>query len=303
LGLQDKWKVLLEKQTKLQEAKKIEREEKYKEWMTKYWIKNNRQRYDISQKMIAELNGKLTECSSDDKQCKDDLESKIKWYQQTMTSLDEMKRFFIGEIEKQNPKKFENTPENLELEKNLLYYRNHYAKNQLGIVDKTITREYLELELQINPDLADYTTQRKAEIDNILANMDKNSKLIETKELEIDAKLKKYYEGFDDEWKEREKDMQELDEKMKEHNNVEIVRHIKEHWIDKINRHKKDIDQYLADTQAEYDQCKDTVCQEKVQKMIDWVKDTQSNLQKIIDFFTQKMEQYMNKEDIKIIQG
>jgi len=191
LALQDKWKVLHEKQTKLQEAKKAERDQKYKEWMTKYWIKNNRQRYDISQKMIAELNDKLAKCSSDDKQCKDDLEAKIKWYQQTISSLDEMKKFFIGEIEKLNPKKFENTPENLELEKNLLYYRNHYSKNQLGIVDKTITREYLELELQINPDLADYTTQRKSEIDSLLANMDKNSKLIQSKELEIDAKLKK----------------------------------------------------------------------------------------------------------------
>jgi len=53
-----------------------------------------------------------------------------------------MQDFFNKELEKHEPKKFEFTPENLELEKNLLYYKNHYAKNQLGIIDKIITRDY-----------------------------------------------------------------------------------------------------------------------------------------------------------------
>jgi len=53
-----------------------------------------------------------------------------------------MHDFFSKQSEKNEPATFELTPENLQLENTLLYYKNHYAKNQLGIIDKTITKEY-----------------------------------------------------------------------------------------------------------------------------------------------------------------
>jgi len=61
-----------------------------------------------------------------------------------INSNDKMKEFFNEQAEEYENeiKHFEMTPDALELEKNLIYYKNHSAKNQLGIIDKTITKEY-----------------------------------------------------------------------------------------------------------------------------------------------------------------
>merc|ERR1712007_351735 len=117
------------------------------------------------------------------------------------------------------------------------------------------------------------------------------------------GKLKKLYEGFDNEWAERNEKMEELEKHIENHNSAEIVRHIKEHWINKITKHKKDLSEYLISKNTELTECKDDLCKQKVQKIIDWIKKTNDNMDQIISFFQKKMEEYMDKEDIKIMEG
>jgi len=133
--------------------------------------------------------------------------------------------------------------------------------------------------------------------------MDAHTKLLEGKEFEIDAKLKKLYEGFDSEWAERMERIKEIDEHLKVHNSVEIVRHIKANYLAKINKHKLEAEGYLHDKNSDLSNCKDSICKAKAQKLIDWVTKNISNLESIIEFFQEKMQEYMSKGDIKIIDG
>jgi len=133
--------------------------------------------------------------------------------------------------------------------------------------------------------------------------MQNHTKLLDAKEVEIDAKIKKFYEGFDSEWAERNKNIKEIDEHLKVHNSVEVVRHIRDHYLKKITDHKKDAEDYLSGKKSELNDCKHIVCKTKVQKLIDWTEKTIGHLQKIIKFFEDKIQQYMTKEDIKIIDG
>jgi len=157
--------------------------------------------------------------------------------------------------------------------------------------------------LKINPYLTDYSSKRKAELESLLKNMNNHAQLLKDKETEVDSKLKKLYEGFDNEWAERNEKMEELEKHIENHNSAEIVRHIKEHWINKITKHKKDLSEYLISKNTELTECKDDLCKQKVQKIIDWIKKTNDNMDQIISFFQKKMEEYMDKEDIKIMEG
>jgi len=156
--------------------------------------------------------------------------------------------------------------------------------------------------LKINPYLTDYSSKRKAELESLLKNMNNHAQLLKDKETEVDSKLKKLYEGFDNEWAERNEKMEELDKHIENHNSAETVRHIKEHWINKITKHKKDLSEYLISKNTELTECKDDLCKQKVQKIIDWIKKTNDNMDQIISFFQKKMEEYMDKEDIKIME-
>jgi len=119
-----------------------ERKENYKKWIREYWLKNNTKRNDGLQKKLNHYEAELKKCSANDSECVDDIQEKIDWYTKIINSNNKMKEFFYEQLEKNEEKKFEMTAENLELENNLLYYKNHYAKNQLGIVDTTITKDY-----------------------------------------------------------------------------------------------------------------------------------------------------------------
>merc|ERR1712050_455499 len=136
----------------------------------------------------------------------------------------------------------------------------------------------------------------------LLKNMDSHAQLLKNKEIEFYNKLKKFYEGFDEEWENRKQKFIELNEYMESKNAVEVVRHIKEHWIDKISSHKKNLNQHLRSKMIELDECKDDVCEQKVQKIIDWLKKAINNMDQIIKFFEAKMEQYMDKDDVKIME-
>jgi len=191
------------------------------------------------------------------------------------------------------------TPDVLELEKNLIYYKNHSAKNQLGIIDKTITKEYLDLEVQINPALKDYSTQRKAELEMLLKDMNDHAQLLKTKEIEVDSRLKGFYEGFENDWEDRKKDMEDLDNHLKDHNASEVVRHIQHHWIDKLGHVKETLSEFMDHKEKEILECPDDICKEKAQKIIDWIKKTQYNILKIIAFFQDKIEEYKKKDNME----
>jgi len=301
-GLDKEWEVLNEKYKKVEENKALGRKELHKQWLREHWLKNNSGRLQKNQTKLDHYNAELKKCATTDSKCTDENLKKIDWYTKVIDSLTKMRKFYNGDLESSDDKKFEMTAENLELEKNLLYYKNHYAKNELSIIDTTITKEYLDIEMKINPDLNEYSTQRKTELEALLKNMDSHAQLLKNKEIEFYNKLKKFYEGFDDEWKIREQKYIELNQYMESKNSAEIIRHIKEHWIDKITNHKKSLNGHLSSKMNELDQCKDDVCEQKVQKIIDWLKKAIDNMDQIIKFFEAKMEQYMDKEDIKIME-
>merc|ERR1712066_829687 len=278
------------------------RREKHKQWLREHWLKNNSERVQRQQIKLNHYNAELKKCESTDSKCMDEIQKKIDWYTKVIDSLTKMRKFYNGDLESSDDKKFEMTAENLELEKNILYYKNHYTKNELSIIDTTITKDYLDLEMTINPDLNEYSTQRKTELEALLKNMDSHAQLLKNKEIEFYNKLKKFYEGFDSEWEDRKQKFVELNEYMESKNAAEIVRHIKQHWIDKISTHKKNLNQHLSSKMSELNQCEDDVCEQKVQKIIDWLKKAINNMDQITKFFEAKMEQYIDKEDIKIME-
>jgi len=301
-GLDKQWEALHEKHKKLEEDKANSRRENHKQWLREHWLKNNSEKIQTQQKKLNHYNTELKKCATTDSKCMDEIQKKIDWYTKIISSLTKMRSFYNGDLESSDEKKFEMTAEYLDLEKNLLYYKNHYAKNELSIIDTTITKDYLDLEMTINPDLNEYSTQRKTELEVLLKNMDSHAQLLKNKEIEFYNKLKKFYEGFDEEWENRKQKFIELNEYMESKNAVEVVRHIKEHWIDKISSHKKNLNQHLRSKMIELDECKDDVCEQKVQKIIDWLKKAINNMDQIIKFFEAKMEQYMDKDDVKIME-
>ena len=280
--------------------KETKRKEKLKAWIRAYWLFNISKQNEKHQRMIIQHTADLEKCTTDE--CKATLQKKIDWFTNTIANFTKMKIFFNKQLELNEEKKFEMTPENLELEKNLLYYKSHYAKNQLGVADKTMTKDYQDLELEINPDLTDYSAERKAQLEILLENMDKHTKLLKNKEIEIEANIKEFYTGFDSEWEQRQKHIEELDKHIKDHNDVEIVRHI-QNWINWASKHKKGLTENLNKKKTELNECKDDICTDKAQKIIDWIHKTIANMDKIIAFFEKYMERFMDKADIKLMEG
>merc|ERR1712110_144255 len=114
----------------------------------------------------------------------------------------------------------------------------------------------------------------------------KDTKSLENNTSGLEAQLKKFFEGFDKDWEERNAKIAEQDKATKEHINVEIVRHIQEHWIKRVSKRKDELTTYMKEQNKEMIKCGDSKdCKEKVQKIIDWIEKSISNMCKIIQFF------------------
>jgi len=92
--------------------------------------------------------------------------------------------------------------------------------------------------------------------------------------------------------------MEEIDRHLDNHNYDEVVRHIKSHYVDKLNDAKEFLNDYLNDKNNELNDCMidDNKCKEKAQNIIDWLKKNMNNIDTIISFFERKMEEYTNKK-------
>jgi len=148
-----------------------------------------------------------------------------------------------------------------------------------------------------------YTDQKQASIESLIDSEKKDIELLKNNEGDIDKKMQALYKDFPEEWEKRQKKMAELDEHIKGQNNVEIVRHIKEHLLKKLNLKKTEHENYLKTLKEKLSKCYDDLCKEKLNKIIAWVEKTISNVNKVIEFYEKRMEQYMNKEDIKLMEG
>jgi len=148
-----------------------------------------------------------------------------------------------------------------------------------------------------------YTDQKQASINSLIDSEQKDIELLKHNEAEIDKKMQELYKDFPEDWERRQKKMAELDEHIKNQNNVEIVRHIKEHLLKKLNLKKAEHENYLKTLKEKLTKCYDDLCKEKIDKIITWVEKTISNVNQVIEFYEKKMEQYMSKEDIKLMEG
>merc|ERR1712078_502856 len=149
--------------------------------------------------------------------------------------LTQMKEFFLLQLGKNQKKTFEVSPTLLEYEKDLSYYKSNKAKNELLVNDNQIRIDYLKLKAQINPDMKAYTMQKEASINSLIDSEQKDIELLKNNEAEIDKKMQELYKDFPEEWEKRQKKCRSLDDHIKNQNNVEIVRHIKEHLLKKLN--------------------------------------------------------------------